>query len=70
MMKCESCGSEIDPIRLEILPNTKTCTGCSTEQKRVGFLVFSHKTAPDIVMVDGGDKEAVRIARRGYERAR
>ena len=69
-MNCTSCSAQIDALRLEILPNTETCTACSTEQKRVGFLVFAHKTAPDIVMVDGGDKEAVRIARRGYERAR
>ena len=69
-MNCTNCSSDIDELRLEILPNTVTCTACSTEQKRVGFLVFAPKTAPDIIMVDGGDKEAVRIARRGYERAR
>lgn len=69
-MNCRKCGAAIDELRLEILPNTKTCTPCSEEQKRVGFLVFDHKTAPDIVMVDGADKEAVRIARRGYKRAR
>lgn len=69
-MNCHDCGAVIDELRLEILPGTTTCTACSKEQKRVGFLVFSHKTAPDIVMVDGANKEAVRIARRGYERAR
>jgi len=64
------CGSEIPAERLEILPDTKTCADCSTEQRRVGFLVYGHKTAGEVVMVDGGNAEAIRQARRAYERAR
>lgn len=33
-------------------------------------MVFSHKTAPELVAVNGNDNEAVRQARRANERAR
>jgi hypothetical protein len=69
-MTCSSCGNEIPPERLEVLPHTKTCAACSTEQRRVGFLVYGHKTAGEVVMVDGGNREAVRQAERAYRRAR
>jgi len=64
------CGSEIPAERLEILPDTQVCADCSTEQRRVGFLVYGHKTAGEVVMVDGADKEAVRQAERAYRRSR
>ena len=69
-MKCSHCNAQITPARLEILPDTKTCAACSTEQRRVGFLVYGHKTAGEVVMVDGGNREAVRQAERAYRRAR
>ena len=69
-MKCSHCNAQITPARLEILPDTKTCALCSTEQRRVGFLVYGHKTAGEVVIIDGGNREAVRQAERAYRRAR
>lgn len=37
--KCIYCGEEIHPMRLEILPKTKTCVKCSQEPKKAGRLV-------------------------------
>lgn len=30
------CGDEIHPLRLKVLPNTRTCVKCSTADKLVG----------------------------------
>lgn len=35
-MKCVKCENEINPKRLQILPNTKVCTNCSSTSKLVG----------------------------------
>lgn len=32
-MLCEDCGQSIPAERLEILPDTTTCVGCSTVEK-------------------------------------
>ena len=39
MKKCTSCGEEIHPKRLEILPNTTQCVKCSTTGKKAGVTV-------------------------------
>ncbi len=31
---CEKCGSLIDPQRIEVLPETRCCVGCSCERCR------------------------------------
>lgn len=67
-MKCR-CGADIPAIRLEILPDTTTCAACSTESARKAYMVFSHKTAPDLVVVPD-NPEAERIAKRAFQRAR
>jgi hypothetical protein len=69
-MKCAVCQIDIPAERLEILPHTKTCVSCSTEEKRVGFMCFEHKTAPFLVTVDGKNKEQLRQAKRAFRRAR
>lgn len=33
-MKCEECGKDIPKGRLEALPDTRTCVGCSQEVPR------------------------------------
>ena len=38
MRKCYVCGEEINPKRIEILPNTQTCTQHSTEEKKVAVV--------------------------------
>lgn len=39
MKKCMSCGEEIHPKRLEILPSTQTCVTCSTTGRKAGVTV-------------------------------
>jgi hypothetical protein len=69
-MSCNSCGGEIPPIRLEIFPDTQCCASCSTTPKNRVFMMYSHKTAGEIVAVNGADTEALRIAEREYRRCR
>jgi len=69
-MLCSVCNCEIPVERLEALPHTKTCVKCSTEPKNVGFMVYYHKTAPDMMVVRGDDKEGLRQARRADRRER
>ena len=37
--KCITCGIEIDPRRIKILPQTQTCTQHSTAEKKVAVTV-------------------------------
>jgi hypothetical protein len=37
--KCITCGKEIDPRRIAILPETQTCTQHSTTEKKVAVTV-------------------------------
>lgn len=39
MKKCISCGDNIHPKRLEILPNTTRCVACSTTDRKAGVTV-------------------------------
>ena len=38
MRNCAKCGCEIPAMRLEALPNTTTCVGCSRVSSYVGFM--------------------------------
>ncbi len=69
-MKCASCGQDIDPERLEVLPNTRTCVMCSKQPRNVVFMEYGHKTAGYIQIVNGSDVEGIRRAERAYKRAR
>lgn len=70
MKSCETCGTVIPAARLEIIPHAKTCVGCSTESKRVGFMDWYHKTAPELVVVSADDRENLRRAVRVNCRSR
>jgi hypothetical protein len=70
MRKCAKCGCEIPAMRLEALPNTTTCVGCSRVAGYVGFMDWGHKTAPEIVMIPGDDRENLRRAAAINERRR
>jgi len=70
MRKCMKCDCEIPAMRLEALPNTTTCVGCSRVASYVGFLDWSHKTAPEIVMIPSDQRENVRRAQAISERRR
>jgi len=70
-MKCE-CGEEIDFDRIQFLKLTKRpilCLSCSTEDKREGLMVYSHKTAPSLTFIPD-NKEAKRQAYRANKRRR
>jgi len=67
---CDCCDTVIPSARLEALPDTTTCVRCSQATTFVGFMDWSHKTAPELVMVDSADSENLRRARRISERAR
>lgn len=68
-MNCSVCNSIISPERLEIL-NTTLCTKCSVEEKRIGFMVYNHKTAPSLITINPNDKEGIRQAKRANKRRR
>lgn len=73
MHNCYFCEEEVDEDRAEFLIETKrkvTCMDCSTEQKNVGFMVYSHKTAPEMVRCSFDEKETLRIMNRANRRAR
>ena len=48
-MNCDLCGDLIHPDRIELLPDTRTCVRCSTEEPIVGFMIYNHKTA-EVIM--------------------
>lgn len=62
MHKCK-CGSEIHPKRFEL--GYKTCTNCSTEERKAGIPIINHKTGNEIQIVDQKTAtEFYRIANR------
>jgi hypothetical protein len=67
---CDTCSEEIPQARLEAIPETTTCVKCSREEKRVGFMDWYHKTAPELVMVSTDNKENLRRAQRVNARSR
>jgi hypothetical protein len=67
---CVACNCEIPEERLEALPNTDRCVKCSNAKPFKGYMVFAHKTAPEIVCVSMNNPEAIRIADRANARSR
>jgi hypothetical protein len=52
---CIGCGNEIHPKRIEILPHTRTCVGCSVTEKKGGLTIQlgeGDHTYNEIVIVD------------------
>ena len=72
MRICIDCGKEINPKRVEALPNTQYCIKCSPKHvhKPVGFMIYHHKTAPEFVAIDANDKNSIYFAKRANERGR
>lgn len=55
MKLCNSCGNEIHPKRLEILPNASQCVSCSTTEKKAGITIVGGEgdhTFNDVVIMD------------------
>jgi len=51
-MICRTCSEQIEPERLEVLPNTVMCAKCAHTynfvKPRKGIMVFSHKTGGEL----------------------
>jgi hypothetical protein len=72
-MNCIYCHDTIPEGRAEFLIETHrraTCIRCSVESKAVGFMNYSHKTAPDLVLCPANARETLRILDRANRRAR
>ena len=72
-MNCIYCKNCVGVERYEFLVETGRriiCKECSTENKAVGFLDWSHKTAPSLVMVPSNARETIRKLNRANRRAR
>jgi hypothetical protein len=60
MRKCNTCGEEIHPKRLEILPSSTQCVKCSTTGKKAGVTIVvgeGDHTYNDVVIMDREDFE-------------
>jgi len=68
--RCQ-CGKPIFPYS-RVKDGYENCIECSkkTTSHRVGFMVFSHKTAPELITIDSNNKEGLRLAKRAHRRAR
>jgi hypothetical protein len=72
-MNCIYCKTDVGIDRYEFLVETGRkiiCKECSMEQRAVGFLSYSHKTAPELVMVPANNKESIRRCDRANRRSR
>jgi len=49
---CVCCGEEINPQRVKILPNTKTCTGCSTTGAKRGVTIMHGDVEKDDTWIE------------------
>jgi hypothetical protein len=67
-MNCAVCKTQIPPERVECGFNT--CINCSNTKKVIGYLCYSHKTAPEIVIIPSTDTESVRRANNAFNRKR
>jgi hypothetical protein len=68
IMKCPICNVDIPEERIEL--GFETCIKHSTAKPMVGFMVFNHKTAPEIAIVNSSNKEGLRQAVRAFKRER
>ena len=63
---CSKCSSSIPTERLSM--GYTICTNCSTEEKKVGHIIYPHKTGAYIQVMDKDThKELNKLDRRGYK---
>jgi len=68
---CQICDCPIPAARLEVLPETRTCTEHSTATRPIGFMIpTAAKGCAPVLMVVPGNKEAHRQAYRANKRHR
>tara|TARA_R100000734_G_C3296779_1_gene87857 strand:+ start:572 stop:790 length:219 start_codon:yes stop_codon:yes gene_type:complete len=67
---CADCGRKISDLRATLVPESPYCIVCADDHisEKVGFMDYSHKTAPELVIVSGS--ENIRRAKRVNERSR
>jgi hypothetical protein len=64
---CNKCNQAINPLRLQILPNTNCCVKCSDVSKVAGHVIISGKnTYSEIQIVD--QETSIRLGKLGYRR--
>ena len=65
-MKCKLCSNLIPTARTDM--GYTICVECSTEEKKVGHIIYPHKTGAYIQVVDKETHENLnRLDRRGYK---
>ena len=65
-IECSGCGSTMNAERFEM--GYTICVKCSTEEKKMGHVIYPHKTGGYVQVVDSETyKDLNRIDRRGYK---
>ena len=66
VLNCSKCSGNIPTERLSM--GYTICTNCSTEEKKVGHIIYPHKTGAYIQVMDKDThKELNKLDRRGYK---
>ena len=66
-MNCSLCNIDIPQERID-MGYTSVCVSCSTEEKKVGHIIYPHKTGAYIQVVDKETYDNLnRLDRRGYK---
>ena len=64
MIQCKKCDVNIPKARSEM--GYDVCVGCSTEEKKVGHVIYPHKTGAFIQVMDRDTRDNLdRLDRRG-----
>ncbi len=65
-MKCNRCSIPIPSERVKL--GYTICTNCSTEEKKVGHIIYPHKTGAYIQVLDKDTHNKLnKLDRRGYK---
>ena len=65
-MKCSLCSTTIPTARIDM--GYSVCVTCSTEEKKLGHIIYPHKTGAYIQVVDKETHDNLnRLDRRGYK---
>ena len=66
MSSCSRCSGKVPKARIDM--GYTICTKCSTEEKKMGHVIYPHKTGGYVQVVDSATyKDLNRIDRRGYK---
>ena len=66
MSSCSRCSSKVPKARIDM--GYTICINCSTEEKKMGHVIYPHKTGGYVQVVDSQTYQDLnRIDRRGYK---